>query len=181
MVYLFLADGFEEVEAITPFDYLKRSGFEVKTIGVEKEEICGSHGLKVLVDFVLEEFDLKIKEGDFLILPGGLKGTENLNNNEKVLDLLKKAFGVASIGAICAARSILGRLGFLKGLNACCYPGFEEYLVGAKISKDSVVVDKNIITSRGAGTAQEFSFEIIRYLKGKEESERIKQQVQWEN
>ena len=181
MVYLFLADGFEEVEAITPFDYLKRSGLDVKLVGVDKSEIVGSHNLKVSTDFKISEFNFEISKEDFLILPGGLKGTENLFSNEKVLSLLKEAFKVASIGAICAAPSILGRLGFLKGLNACCYPGFEKFLEGANPKEDSVVVDKNIITSRGAGTAQEFSFEIVKYLKGEEKSKEIKEQVQWKN
>ena len=94
---------------------------------------------------------------------------------------MKEAFKVASIGAICAAPTILGRLGFLKGLNVCCYPGFEKFLGGANPKEDAVVVDRNIITSRGAGTAQEFSFEIIKYLNGKEKFNEVKEQVQWKN
>lgn len=179
MVYIFLADGFEEVEAITPYDYLKRSGLEVKLIGIDKKEICGSHNLKVLVDFEINEIEITPKKEDFIILPGGLKGTENLFSNKKLLNILKEASKVSSIGAICAAPSILGRLGILKNKKACCYPGFEKFLEGSQILQEDVVVDSNIITSKGAGTAQQFSFEIVKYLKGEKESEKIQKQVQW--
>ena len=179
MVYLFLAEGFEEVEAITPFDYLKRAGFNVKTIGVGSEKIKGSHNLEVTADLTLENFNETLNEEDLIILPGGLKGTENLYNNEKVLKYVKKAASVASIAAICAAPSILGKLGLLKKIKACCYPGFEKFLEEAEISNENVVISKNIITSRGAGTAQQFSFKIIEYLVNKNKAEEIKKEVQW--
>ena len=145
----------------------------------KKNEICGSHSLKVLVEDEIEKFNIEPKKGDFFILPGGLKGTENLLSNKVLLEVLEKASKNSSIGAICAAPLILGKLSILKGKKACCYPGFEKFLEGAEILEKDVVVDGNIITSKGAGTAQQFSFEIIKYLKGEERANQIKGQVQW--
>ncbi len=179
MVYVFLADGFEEVEAITPIDYLKRSKIEVLLIGVTGKIVTGSHNLKVFADHFLDEFDLKIKENDMIILPGGIKGTKNLSSNKIVLDCIKKSFEIGSIAAICAAPTILGELNLLEGLKACCYPGLEKHLKKATVLFDDVVVDGNIITSKGAGTAQQFSFKIIEYLLNEEKSREIKDQVQW--
>lgn len=180
MTYIFLANGFEEVEAITPYDYIKRSGGAVCCIGLGGNSITGSHGLTVSANVALENFSLEIKEGDFVILPGGLQGTKNLSNNEKVLAYIKDAFKVAAVGAICAAPSILGRLNLLNGFKACCYPGFEKYLKGATILNEPAVVDRNIITSRGAGTAQEFSFEIIKYIYNENKLNEVKNAVQWQ-
>ena len=178
MVYLFLADGFEEVEAITPIDYIRRCDIEVCSVGINGKKIEGAHGLTVEADMEIDEFNFD-KATDMIILPGGLKGTENLKSNIKVIEAIKKAHVSSSIAAICAAPSILGNLGLLKGRKACCYPGFEKYLEGAKISFEPVVVDNNIITSRGPGTAQQFSFEIIEYLANREKSYEISQQVKW--
>lgn len=179
MVYLFLAEGFEEVEAITPYDYLKRAGFAVKTIGVGSEKIKGAHNLEVMADQLLENFNETLEREDLIILPGGLKGTENLCSNEKVLKYVKEAVSFASVAAICAAPSILGKLGLLKGIKACCYPGFEKFLKDAEILNEDVVLCENIITSKGAGTAQQFSFKIIEYLSNKNKSQEIKKEVQW--
>ena len=181
MVYIFLANGFEEVEAITPFDYLKRSGSKVLTVGVNGTKIYGSHNLQISTDIEINDLkNISLNKEDFVILPGGLEGTKNLLANEDVLMFVIKAFNYASIGAICAAPSILGKMGILKGKKACCYPGFENALQGAEVLNDSVVVDSNIITSKGAGTAQQFSFEIIRYLHGEKKLKEVKNQVQWE-
>ena len=128
---------------------------------------------------LLERLKERLKEEDLIILPGGLKGTENLYNNEKVLKYVKEAASVASIAAICAAPSILGKLGLLKKIKACCYPGFEKFLEEAEISNENVVISKNIITSKGAGTAQQFSFKIIEYLVNKNKAEEIEKEVQW--
>lgn len=179
MTYIFLANGFEEVEAITPYDYIKRSGEMVCFVGVGGKNITGSHGLTVNADVALEDFTSEIEKKDFVVLPGGLQGTKNLNNSEKVLSYIRDAFRVASIGAICAAPSILGGLNLLNGFNACCYPGFEKYLKGATILDEPVVVDRNIITSKGAGTAQEFAFEIIKYICGETKLNEVKNMVQW--
>ena len=178
MVYLFLANGFEEVEAITPFDYIKRAGIEVCSVGVGGKRITGSHEMTVEVDMTIDEYDPE-KSNDMIILPGGMSGTQNLRSNFKVIECLKSAYANSSIAAICAAPSILGELGFLKGKKACCFPGFEQTLKGAKISFEPVVIDKNVITSRGAGTAQQFSFSIIEYLAGKKRADEIAGQVKW--
>ena len=178
MIYLFLADGFEEVEAITPIDYIRRCNIEVCSVGINGKQIKGAHGVTVEADMEISEFNPN-QVNDMLILPGGLHGTENLKSNNKVIESLKKAYVNGSIAAICAAPSILGELGLLKGKKACCFPGFEKYLEGAKISFEPVVVDSNIITSRGPGTAQQFSFEIVEYLAGREKSNEIAQQVKW--
>lgn len=178
MVYLFLADGFEEVEAITPIDYIRRCDVEVCSVGINGKQIKGAHGLVIEADMEIDEYSSD-ENVDMIILPGGLRGTENLKSNIKVIEAIKKAYVNSSIAAICAAPSILGQLGLLKGRKACCYPGFEKYLEGAKISFEPVVVDNNIITSRGPGTAQQFSFEIIEYLTDREKSYEISQQVKW--
>lgn len=178
MVYLFLADGFEEVEAITSIDYIRRCNIEVCSVGINGKQIKGSHGLVVEADIEISEYNPS-QVNDMIILPGGLDGTENLKSNSKIIQALKNACVNSSVAAICAAPSILGELGLLKGKKACCYPGFEKYLKGAKISFEPVVADGNIITSRGPGTAQQFAFEIIQYLAGREKSDEIAQQVKW--
>ncbi len=178
MVYLFLADGFEEVEAITPIDYIRRCNIEVCSVGINGKQIKGAHGLVMEADMEISEFNPN-RVNDMLILPGGLQGTQNLKSNNKVIESLKNAYINSSIAAICAAPSILGELGLLKDKKACCFPGFEKHLKGAKISFEPVAVDGNIITSRGPGTAQQFSFEIIQYLAGREKSDEIAQQVKW--
>ncbi len=178
MVYLFLADGFEEVEAITPIDYIRRCNIEVCSVGINGKRIKGAHGLVIEADMEISEFNPS-QVNDMLILPGGLQGTQNLKSNSKVIESLKNLCDTGSIAAICAAPSILGELGLLKGKKACCFPGFEKYLKGAKISFEPVAVDGNIITSRGPGTAQQFSFEIIKYLLDREKSDEIAQQVKW--
>ena len=179
MVYLFLADGFEEVEAITPFDFLKRANFLVTTVGVNKQKIKAAHGLEVFCDVEIKNLNLNLKEKDLIILPGGLKGTKNLNSNELVLKYVSKAAETAYVGAICAAPLILGELNLLNNKRACCYPGFEKHLKGAIVLNEPVVVEKNIITSKGAGTAQQFSFELIRVLSDLENANLVKEQIQY--
>ena len=181
-----MADGFEEIEALTPYDYLKRCCKNSKKDDVflistnDSENVIGSHGLKIKADNILKDVDLNIKKSDIIILPGGLKGTENLSTNELVLNHIKKAFSIASIAAICAAPSILGNMGLLENIKACCYPGFERYLNGATIVTDKdVVVDKNIITAKGAGVSQQFAFAIVKYLYDDECCKNLKDAVQW--
>lgn len=178
MVYLFLADGFEEVEALTPLDYLRRAGIDTASVGVTGASVKGAHGISVLADISMDEFAKK-DDIDAIILPGGGQGTKNLSEcsilREAILNLPKSK----PIAAICAAPSILGGLGLLQGKNAICFPGFENSLKGATILNQAVVVDGNIITSKGAGTSQQFSFAIIENLCGKEKAEEIANQVQW--
>lgn len=178
MIYCFLADGFEEVEAIAPIDMLRRAGLEVKTVGVTGEVVCGSHGIKVTADCPLT--DVVLDENlEAVILPGGLPGALNLENSDKVQNAID--FAVENrkyVCAICAAPQILGHKGLLKGKNAIAYPGFEKELEGANISQDYVVCDGKFITAKGAGVATDFGLEIVAQLLTREKSDEIKCQIQ---
>ncbi len=178
MVYCFLADGFEEVEAIAPVDMLRRAGVEVKTVGVSGEVIDGRHGIKVIPDIGLSDITL---DGNLeaVILPGGLPGATNLEESADV----QKAIDFANdngkyICAICAAPQILGHKGLLDGKEAIAYPGFESELRGAEISEEYVVLDGNIITAKGAGVATEFGLKIVSVLKGETLADEIGKAIQ---
>jgi len=165
MVFVFLADGFEEIEALGTVDLLCRSELEVKTVSInETKEVTGTHGIKVFSDILLSdvnEFDIEA-----LVLPGGLPGADNLENSKAVTDLVTSASNSGKIiASICAAPKIPGVLGLLAGLKATCYPGFEARLFGAKVSKKRVVCDKNFITAKGAGVTHEFAIAIAGALK----------------
>lgn len=173
MVYIFLADGFEEIEAIVPRDILKRGGVEVKTVGVTGGIVESAYALQIKPDTTIENVNVDDIEG--IILPGGMPGTTNLKNSERVLDIIKHCFeNKLLVGAICAAPSILGEMGVLEGKTACCYPGFEKYLKGANVSNESVTIDQNIITAKGPGTAMNFGFALLSYIKGKGVSDNAK-------
>jgi len=175
MVYVFLADGFEEIEALAPVDILRRADIDVKTVSITDDyEVCGSHGIKVKADIL---FDQVGNDAQMLILPGGMPGTLNLGNFEPLCDMLKKATCV--VAAICAAPSVFGQLGLLKGKKATCYPGFEDKLEGAEISDSPVVVSGNVVTSRGAGTAHLFGFKLLEILKDKQTAETLKKAMQY--
>ena len=177
MICVFLAEGFEEIETATPIDVLRRANLNVKTIGIGGKMIEGTHGIKLETD--LEIQDLNINDIDGIILPGGMPGTTNLAKSEKLKDIILKCNEKKQmIAAICAAPSILGEMGILKGKKACCYPGFEDKLLGANISFEEVCVSENIITSKGPGTALNFSLKIIEYICGKESKEKIRKSMQ---
>ncbi len=177
MVYVFLAEGFEEIEALAPVDIMRRAGIAVKTVGVTSGEIIGSHGIRVQADDTTDNIELKDLEA--IVLPGGIPGTPNLEKNVKVNEFLDFAYkNNLLIAAICAAPSILGHKGFLKDREAICYPGFEKELDGAVISKKSVVKDDNIITAKGAGVALEFGLALVSAIKGDEISIKIKESMQ---
>ena len=178
MVYMFLADGFEEVEALCPLDILRRAGLDVTTVGVGgRDMIRGAHGITVQADIV----DIMYRDSnpDMIILPGGMPGAENLDNS-KIVDaaLRAGARNGAYLCAICAAPFVLGKRRLLEGKNAVCFPGFEEYLEGASVIEDKTVVrDGNIITAKGMGAAFEFGLELVRALKDDETAEKIKNSV----
>ena len=156
MIYVFLAEGFEEVEALAPVDLLRRAKKEVQTVGVTGKVVTSSHGVPVTADLTQEELSLN-GNVEMIVLPGGMPGTLNEEASEVVQNAI--AFCAANdryIGAICAAPSILGHLGLLQGKTAVCYTGFEKDLKGAAIGADGVVTDGKIITARGAGVALEF-------------------------
>ena len=163
MVYLFLANGFEECEALVPLDILRRANIQVKTVGIGGNEITGSHGITVVCDTVNKSLPLEELEG--IILPGGLPGATNLEADKNVQSAIDYcAENNLLISAICAAPQILGHKGLLKGKNAVCFPGFEKELAGATIVDQKVVCDGNIITAWGAGAAFEFGFSILEHL-----------------
>lgn len=174
MIYVFLAQGFEEVEALAPIDLLRRCGKEVITVGVNDNIIVGSHNIPIVTDTITQEIKLD-DTLEMIILPGGMPGTINLENDHAVQEAID--FCVKNdkfIGAICAAPSILGHKGILKNKKAVCFEGFENQLEGADISKDSVMADGNIITARGAGVAIQFGLKLVEVLISKERSDTLK-------
>ena len=161
---VFFGEGFEEVEALTQVDLLKRAGIDVVMVSVMNDEfVKGSHGVMIKCDMTFDKN--KLKDADAIILPGGMPGTSNLNNCTELKELITEFNNSGKlIAAICAAPSVFGGMGILKGKKACSYPGFEKYLTGAEVEHNSVSHDGNIITSRGVGTAIDFAAEIITYL-----------------
>ena len=167
MLYILLANGFEEVEAIAPLDIIRRAGFDVMTAGVGGDVICGAHGISVECDTVIEAILPEEVEG--IILPGGMPGTTNLQENGNVCELIEYCRkNELLLAAICAAPMILGEMGILSGHDAVCFPGFEEHLHGADICDCPVAVSENIITARGAGAALEFGAAIVDYFAGED-------------
>ncbi len=178
MIYCFLANGFEEMEALCPVDILRRGECDVLTVGVGEEIITGSHGISVYTDITAAEIELDDKL-EMIILPGGMPGTLNLESNpyvQKAIDFcVQKGKYIA---AICAAPSILGHKGLLKDKEAICFPGFEEQLDCKKLSDDFVCVDCSVITAKGAGVAQEFGLKLLELLKGTNAAQAMKASLQ---
>lgn len=177
MVYVMLADGFEETEAIEPIDILKRGGVDVVTVGVKDKTVTGSHGITIITDIGIEEVDSEKME--LLMLPGGM-GHEILDASNEVHGLIN--YAVANglyIAAICAAPSILGKKMLLEGKKATCFPGYEKYLYGADVVSDKAVVDGKFITAKGAGAAADFGFEMLTVLKNRETADKVKEIMQY--
>lgn len=165
MIVLFLAEGFEEAEAVIPCDILRRGGVEVLTCSVtDKREVVGAHGIPVLADTVIGE----LGEPEGIILPGGMPGTTNLAASAELKSLILRLNDEKKLlCAICAAPTVYGKMGLLKNEKATCYPGMEKELFAKSFSKKSVCRSGNFVTSRGPGTAFDFGFEILEILKGK--------------
>lgn len=171
---IFMADGCEEIEGLTVVDVVRRAKMEIVMISITgKKEVTSSHNVTFLTDALASE--VNYAELDGIVLPGGMPGTLNLGADGTVNQVIKE-FAAADklVSAICAAPSVLGAAGLLNGKHATCHPGFEEKLIGATTSEDEVVVDGNIITSRGMGTAIPFALEIVRYFKDDAAVEEIK-------
>lgn len=173
MMYVFLANGFEEIEALTVVDLLRRADIQVKTVSImEERQVYGSKGIGV-------EADILFKQGNYdncamLILPGGMPGTENLCNHRELNEELKNFYEAGKpIAAICAAPMVLGKAGLLNGHRATIYSGMEEELKGAQPVDEKVVISGNIITSKGPGTAMDFALAIIEYAKGAQKAGEI--------
>lgn len=177
MIYFLLADGFEESEAVVPYDLLKRAGLDIKLVSVGTIILVNSaHNIKIECDILLK--DLNYKDMEMLVLPGGGKGVENLDKLNILDEILKFAIiNNLYIAAICAAPSLLGKRGLLDGKKAICYPGFEKYLQGAKIENSRVVCDGKIITAIGAGASFEFGLKLVSILKDNETAEKIKKSI----
>ena len=162
MYYLFLAEGFEVVEALAALDVMRRAKLSVQTVGVTGEYVTSSHGVNVKSDVSLS--DISFEDMDGVILPGGMPGTINHERSEKVLDCVKYCYENSKLtAAICAAPSILGHLGILCGRNATCFPGFENELKGANYTAAHVETDEHVITAKGAGCAIEFGHAIVSF------------------
>ena len=179
-VYAFLAEGLEEVECLAAMDVLKRGGVKVTLVSVgNTRAITGAHGFQIGADKTFSEIDPS--QADVLFLPGGMPGTINLEKHEGLSTaLIDAAAGNRRIAAICAAPSVLGKLGILDGRKATCYPGFEEHLQGAKHVGDGVVTDGNITTARGLGYALDLGLELLRLLKGEEAARQVKAAIQYD-
>ena len=172
-----LAEGFEEIEAVTIIDVLRRADLHVTVVGVGAREIMGAHGIKITADILLDEYQ---DTPDAVILPGGMPGSENVKRSPKVNEIVKKVYAQQKlVGGICAAPAVaLGPTGVLDGKKATCFPGFEKQLpASVQFSEDRVVMDGNVVTSRGAGTSFEFSLKIVERLSGKEKSEQLRERM----
>lgn len=169
MVYMFLANGFEEIEALCPLDLLRRAGVEVTTvaIGGDALKVTGSHGITVLAD--MDESEFADEAPEMVILPGGMPGATHLDESAVVDGAIRAALANdAYLAAICAAPMILGKRDLLVGKRAICFPGFEQYLNGATVAAERVVRDGKIITAAGMGVATDFGLALVAALRGKD-------------
>ncbi|MGN1098517.1 MAG: DJ-1 family glyoxalase III [Clostridia bacterium] len=177
MVYLFLADGFEIVEAMAPLDMLRRAKVDVKTVGLFSRTVTCSKGVELKADLSMDEVDMKNCE--MIILPGGLPGAEHLRDSEEIGEIVDyaEASGLY-IAAICAAPMVIGRRGVLRGKKATCFPGYEDELLGAECTGEGVVRDGKVITAKGAGRSVEFGLALVEALCGREKAAEIKEKIQ---
>lgn len=173
MVYVLLAPGFEEAEALVPVDLLRRANIETALVSITGEPVPGSHGITVTADLTLDQVDPDRME--MVVLPGGGPGYKNLGKEPRVEQLVREAVRRdVWVAAICAAPTLLGKWGLLEGKEAVCYPGMEEGLVGAKPEMDlRAVMDGRIITGRAAGSAFDFGLMLVAVLAGTEQAERV--------
>jgi len=178
--YIFLADGFEDIEGLTVVDLLRRAGIDIKTVSIkETTQIQTSHGITMLTDTTFTE--TSFTDADILVLPGGMPGTKYLAAYKPLTDLLTDFNNKGKkIAAICAAPSILGEMGLLKGRTATCYPGFEDKLEGVSYTRQGVITDGNITTARGLGYALDLGIELIRLLMGPQHAQMVKDSIQYD-
>ena len=169
MVYVFIAHGFEEIEALAAVDVLRRADIETVTAGVGSKTITGSHGITVHCD--ISEREVNMRDADMIVLPGGLPGTHNLEKSSVVQACIDKALaGDKWIGAICAAPSILGKRGLLDGRRVTCYPSFADQLGGADYTGASVEIDGKLVTANGPGSAMAFALKLVECLSSREKA-----------
>ena len=176
-VLIFMAEGHEEIEALTVVDLLRRAGIDICMVSITGDKkVTGSHGITTVCDKLIET--VNFDDADMLVLPGGMPGTINLGECELLMDQVH-GFNTSKKGlaAICAAPTVFGKAGILQGKKATCYPGMEADLKGADVSTDAVCHDGHIITSRGMGTAIPFALEIIRTFQGDEAAEKLAKSI----
>lgn len=178
-INVFFANGHEEIEGLTVIDLLRRAGLEVDMVSIsDRLEVVGAHNITIKTDKLLTEVDFD--NGDMIVLPGGLPGTTYLGECDVLLkQLVKYNQEKKMVAAICAAPSVLGKLGILEGKSATCYPGFEDKLTGAACLNSGVVKSQNVITASGLGTAIDFALEIIEHYLGKGKARDIANAVQY--
>lgn len=174
---VFFAEGYEEIEALTVVDICRRCNIEVETVSVtEEKSVMGSHGILVTMDQVISKADFA--SYDMLILPGGLKGTQGLEACEPLKQQIMAFYEAGKyIGAICAAPSIFGHMGLLKGRNACSYPDFESHLEGASVTAGPVEISDHVVTSRGMGTSIDFALAVAGLFVGKDAAQNMARKI----
>lgn len=178
MIYVFLAPGFEESEALVTVDVLRRAGENVVTVGVTESLIKGAHGIQVVTDTTI--YDVQGTHPDGIVLPGGMPGTLHLEHCQWVCEMIRDAYRNDKwIAAICAAPSILGHMGLLTNRKATCFPGFENELLGAEVTAQPVCRDGRFITANGPGAAMAFGLEIVRALHGDAAAQKIGDAMQY--
>lgn len=181
MVYLLLCDGFEEMEAVTPYDLLTRAGIEIQYLGVYEDAVTGTHGTRLLTHGLVSETDFA--DCEMLILPGGRRGVENLLTADVVHRAIQTVWNHGGyVAAVCAAPVVLAKLGLTKGRRATCYPDshWTEQMDGATLEMGAVVVtDGKLITGLSAGQSIPFSLKLIEALKGEETAQRVKNAIVW--
>ncbi len=180
MVYIIIGTGFEEIEALTACDILRRGGVETSLAGVVGRRIKGGHGIEIFAD--LEAADIKIEKAKMLIIPGGLGGVESIENSAECSEIIKNAADESvALAAICAGPRVLAKLGLLIGKRITCYPGMEDEMTGASVdSTQKIVADGRLITGRGPGAAADFAFAILEALKGAEIADKVKADMHYE-
>ncbi len=180
-VCVFFGTGFEEIEALTVVDILRRQEIETEMVSVMEERVVmGSHQIPVPTDKLIEEIDFS--EVDVIVLPGGLAGTQNLEKSEMLMEQVDTfAAQGKTLCAICAAPSILGKRGILKGKKAIAYPGFEDKLLGAEVTYEPAVRDGNIITGRGMGCSIQFALKIVEYLVDEKAAKDMAEKIVFES
>ena len=176
MLYLFLADGFEETEAIACLDVIRRGEIAIQTVSIDQPDVKGAHGISVKADLLMDEVTTAHLDG--IILPGGMPGTLNLEKDERISALIEYCYqNNLLIAAICAAPSILGKRGLLNGQKAVCFPGFETFLEGADVRGENCVQSGSFITAKAMGAAIDFGLAIVARLKSPDLAEHIRRSI----